>query len=231
MKHVTPVIFVTLVLAGCSSATTPLRQNAQITQFAGGESNTDRTSFYWLTEKLNNPESSTDDVKFADNTWYQSHYTWDGNYLREITRVGERRNNSGDKVPFQMTLRFSQAGEAVYQRMQINGRVMPMKNGQIGEVRSQAGEVVSKSRSQRNEGLSLIQGHWKDGVFTTCNGDEYRNIQFKQPLPKLLVDRIKEEENFAAFIGELGGKKIVVDQMLLLKHGGYACIERPMFNG
>ncbi len=227
MKHVSSAFLAILVLAGCSSATTPLRQNAQVTEFVGGESDADKTSLYWVTERFETPESSTDDVKFSDNTWYQSHYLWDGDNLREMTRVGERLTKSGNKVPFQMTLRFSQNGEAVYQRMRINGKVMPMRSEQIGEVRTQADELVAKSKSQRDAGLELIQGYWEDGTFTTCGGREYTNIEFKQALPKFLIERLKEEDNFAAFIGEFDSSKVVVDQMLVLKHGGFDCIERP----
>ena len=207
--------------------TTPLRQSAKVKEFAGGEIDSTKTALFWLTERLDTPESSFDDVKFTDNSWYKSHYVWNGNNLSELTRVGERQANSGKLVPYQVTLRFSSVGEAVYQRQDINGKVMPMRSEQISRVKAQADELISIGKSQQKQGLKLIQGYWHQGNFTTCTGDEYSNIEFKKALPQAVVERLKHEENFAAFMGEYRAKKLVVDQILLLKEGDFRCIERP----
>ncbi|MEZ9132409.1 hypothetical protein BCS98_16165 [Vibrio breoganii] len=227
MKHFIASALAILTLAGCSSATTPLRQSAQITEYSGGEIDNTKTSLFWLTERFYSPESSSDDVIFKDKTWYKSHYTWDSDNLREMSRTGERLSNSGDLIPFQMTLRFSGTGEAVYQRLRINGKVMPMRKQQIDDVKQQASDLIAKGKKQQKQGLELIQGYWEEGAFVTCEGRTFTSIEFKDQLPSFVIDRLIDEDHFVAFIGEYKAKKIVVDKMLMLKNGGYECIERP----
>ncbi|GEA52078.1 peptidyl-prolyl cis-trans isomerase [Vibrio inusitatus NBRC 102082] len=227
MKHFIASTLVILTLTGCSSATTPLRQSAQISEYSGGEIDDSKTSLFWLTERFDSPESSSDDVIFKDNTWYKSYYTWDGDNLREISRTGERLSNSGDLIPFQMTLRFSGTGEAVYQRLRINGKVMPMRKQQIDDVKKQASDLIANGKNQQKQGLELIQGYWEEGVFVTCEGKTFTSIEFKNQLPSLVIERLIDEDHFAAFVGEYKAKKVVVDKMLMLKDGDYECIERP----
>lgn len=227
MKHILSSTLVILLLAGCSSFTTPLSQQAKVKEFAGGDADGGKTALFWLTERSDTPLSSSDDVKFTDNSWYKSHYVWSGKNLRELTRVGERPINSGKLVPYQVTLRFSSVGEAVYQRQDINGKVMPMRSEQIHEMKTQADELITTSKSQQKQGLQLIQGYWNYGAFTTCAGEEYTNIEFTPSLPEAVVNSLNNEQHFAAFIGEYRVRKIVVDELVLLKEGDFNCVERP----
>ncbi|CAM3163560.1 DUF1481 domain-containing protein [Vibrio rarus] len=230
MKHLITSALVILSLAGCSSATAPLRQSASPTEYSGGDTDNQSTSIYWLTERVDSPESSSDNVTFKDKSWYQSYYTWSDQQIREVTRKGERVSRSGELVPFQMTLRFSRAGEAVYQRLRQNGKVIPMRDEQINEIKQQASELVVKAKSQQEQGLELIQGHWRQGVFTTCEGKSFSDMEFKNQLPSVIIDRLVDEDNFAVFVGGYKSKKVVVNQLLILKNGSEDCIERPVLH-
>lgn len=231
MKHFIVSALTVLTLAGCSSATTPLRQSAQTSEFSGGEADDLKTSVFWLTERSNSPESSSDNVTFKDKAWYQSNYSWDGENLREINRTGEKLSASGVLVPYHLTLRFSGTGEAVYQRLHINNKVLPMRKQQIDEVKQQANDLIVAGQSQKKQGLELIQGYWDKGVFVTCEGQSFTNIEFKEKLPSIVIERLIDEEHFAAFIGEYKAKKLVVDKMILLKNANFECIERPTLQG
>ncbi|CAM4049709.1 MULTISPECIES: DUF1481 domain-containing protein [Vibrio] len=227
MKHLITSALAILTLAGCSSATTPLRQASSLTEYSGGYADDSKTALYWLTQRVNSPETSSDSVTFKDKTWYKSHYVWGDNNLQEIIRTGERLTSTDKLVPYQMTLRFSGNGEAVYQRLRLNGKVIPMDKTQIDEVKQQANDLVSTSKVQQKQGVELIQGYWERGVFMTCEGRAFNNIELKEKLPTVVIDRLKDEENFAAFVGEYQSKKIVVDKLLILKHGNVDCIEKP----
>ncbi|OBT16455.1 hypothetical protein A9264_11630 [Vibrio sp. UCD-FRSSP16_10] len=228
MKYLISSALVILTLTGCSSATAPLRQSATPVEHSGGNIDDTKTSLYWLTERANSPESSSDHVAFKNNTWYRSHYSWDNDVLREMTRTGERLSASGETLPYQVTLRFSGQGEAVYQRLRLDGKVRPMNKNRIAEIKQQANDLLAMNQAQEKKGLELIQGYWKEGVFMTCEGKVFKDIKFKHQLPPVVVERLRDEENFAAFVGEYKAKSVMVDKLLILQHGGAECIERPV---
>jgi hypothetical protein len=229
MKHLTTSILIISLLAGCSSITKPLGQSAKVQEFAGGATDSNKTTLFWLTERSGSPVSNFDDVKSIDTSWYKSHYSWNGDNLSELSRVGERLANSGKLVPYQITLRFSRVGEAVYQRQDINGKVMPMRSEQIDQIKAQANELIALGKLQQKSRLELIQGYWSKGAFTTCAGERYSSVDFKEGLPQAEIDNLQHEEKFSVFMGGYQAKKVLVEQILFVQNSNSNtdCIERP----
>lgn len=86
MKKTLLVSLLAATLIGCSS--TPSPSLNQFSNYTGGQTLGDATSFYWYTEKLTRPYSAADYVNMNDYGWYQSNYRWEGDTLRESCAKG-----------------------------------------------------------------------------------------------------------------------------------------------
>ncbi|CAM3163780.1 hypothetical protein [Vibrio rarus] len=62
----------------------------------------------------------------------------------------------------------------------------------------------------------------------TCEGKVFKDIKFKCSITISDYERLRYEENFAAFVGEYKAKSVMVDKLLILQHCGAECIERPV---
>ncbi|EPP25889.1 Peptidyl-prolyl cis-trans isomerase [Vibrio fluvialis I21563] len=225
MKKLLFPIFAFGLLAGCSSSL-PTANLEQINDYTGGQSMGDATSFYWYTERQNQPSSAADYVSSERFGWYQSSYRWDEGQVREVVREGVQPKNQ-TLVPYRVQLRFNKDGEAVYQQYRVDGKVLPLNQDQLSHYQQQASALAEMTKSQDSQGLELIQGVWDGEVFETCTGREYRRIEFNQTLPNFVVNRLSSLDSYVAFLGKIRNDKVYVEELLMLADDNHDCISRP----
>ncbi|MDB1122727.1 DUF1481 domain-containing protein [Vibrio algarum] len=214
-------------LLGCSSS--PTTNNTDIfNTITGGQSAGDATSFYWYTERLDLPFSASDYVASGDYGWYKSDYRWRKSIIKEIVREGVQRQASMDLVPYRIHLRFDNTGEAVYQQYRLDGKVLPLRTGQIQMLLNEAESIQVVTKQQDSKGSELIQGYWDGEVFNRCDGNKFEKIEFNQTLPTFVINRLANLDSYAAFVGATPINKIVVNDLLMLEDESFDCVERPI---
>lgn len=187
----------------------------------------DATSFYWVTNKLTQPNTSADYVTVGDYGWYQTDYAWSEGVLREFIREGEQRNSSNELVPYRVHVRFNKSGEAVYQQYRIDSKILPIQAKQLENYQKEAKSVLETTMKQNDEGLRLVQGYWDGSSFKTCAGGEFDRIEFNQTLPSFVIDRLASVESYAAFLGSDSLGKMSVEELLMLAEDSHDCVVRP----
>ncbi|MCK8073847.1 DUF1481 domain-containing protein [Vibrio sp. 1CM23M] len=213
-------------LIGCSS-TSPRKNLEQFETHTGGQVMGDATSFYWVTNKLTQPQTSADYVTVGDYGWYQTDYAWSEGVLREFIREGEQRNSSNELVPYRVHVRFNKSGEAVYQQYRIDSKILPIQAKQLENYQKEAKSVLETTMKQNDEGLRLVQGYWDGSSFKTCAGGEFDRIEFNQTLPSFVIDRLASVESYAAFLGSDSLGKMSVEELLMLAEDSHDCVVRP----
>ncbi|MDP2575488.1 DUF1481 domain-containing protein [Vibrio penaeicida] len=221
-----PLLFATLV--GCSSSSNAPQAN-QYAYYSGGQSIGDSTSFYWFTKRLGSAYSAADYVTSGDYGYYRTDYAWQGDVLRELIREGYRTNDEQELVPYRVHLRFSASGEAVYQQLRLDGKVLPIPEKQIKRYQQEANFVVETTEAQDKENLELVQGYWDGETFETCDDREYEKLAFNQTLPSFVVNRLSTVDSYVAFIGQKELKTLSVSDLLMLSEDNQDCIKRPSF--
>lgn len=221
-----PLLLATLV--GCSSSSNTPQAN-QYAYYSGGQSIGDSTSFYWFTKRLGSAYSAADYVTSGDYGYYRTDYAWQGDVLRELIREGYRTNDEQELVPYRVHLRFSASGEAVYQQLRLDGKVLPIPEKQIKRYQQEANFVVETTEAQDKENLELVQGYWDGETFETCDDREYENLAFNQTLPSFVVNRLSTVDSYVAFIGQKELKTLSVSDLLMLSEDNQDCIKRPLF--
>ncbi|GMQ45179.1 DUF1481 domain-containing protein [Vibrio sp. 10N] len=225
MKKILLVSLLAAALVGCSSSPSPSIN--QFSDYTGGQTLGDATSFYWYTEKLTRPYSAADYVNMNDYGWYQSNYRWNGDTLREFVREGVQNDAETGSVTYRIHVRFNKDGEAIYQQYRRNGKVLPVKKAQLENYQREASLLVERVKEQDSDGLELIQGHWDGETLETCSGIAFDNIKFEQSLPSFVVTRLAEVESYVAFLGSTRLTGARVEQLLMLADGAKDCIPRP----
>ncbi|GLQ73199.1 DUF1481 domain-containing protein [Vibrio sp. vnigr-6D03] len=221
-----PLLLATLV--GCSSSSNTPQAN-QYAYYSGGQSIGDSTSFYWFTKRLGSAYSAADYVTSGDYGYYRTDYAWQGDVLRELIREGYRTNDEQELVPYRVHLRFSASGEAVYQQLRLDGKVLPIPEKQIKRYQQEANFVVETTEAQDKENLELVQGYWDGETFETCDDREYEKLAFNQTLPSFVVNRLSTVDSYVAFIGQKELKTLSVSDLLMLSEDNQDCIKRPSF--
>jgi len=216
-----------LIILGCSSSPTD-NNTERFKTLSGGQSAGDATSFYWYTERAEQPYSAADVVSSGDYGWYRSDYRWRESVVREIVREGMQRQSSGALVPYKLHLRFNKDNEAVYQQYRLDGKVLPLTFEQINMLLNEAKSIQSVTKSQNNNGSKLIQGYWDGEVFKSCSDNEYDDIEFNQTLPTFVINRLASLDSYAAFVGSSFSGKLIVKDLLMLEDESYDCVERPV---
>ncbi|GEM77249.1 DUF1481 domain-containing protein [Vibrio sagamiensis] len=213
------------ILAGCSSVKAPNLE--QFTHSSGGEVAGDATSLYWMTERLKRITMVSDSVNMGDFGSYQSDYRWSDGELRELIRKGEQLNAKHGLVPFQIHIRFNKDGDAIYQQYRMDGKVLPLQRDQLEHYKKKANDVVELVQKQSRDDQSLIQGYWDGVMFKTCGGRELATLEFKQNLPKFVMDRLASVDSYIAFIGKESRNTATVDELLILNDNDFDCVPRP----
>lgn len=225
MKKALLVSLLAATLIGCSSSPSPSLN--QFSNYTGGQTLGDATSFYWYTEKLTRPYSAADYVNMNDYGWYQSNYRWEGDTLREFVREGVQNEIETGEVTYRIHVRFNKDGEAIYQQYRRNGKILPVKKAQLENYQREASLLVERVKEQDSDGLELVQGHWDGETLETCNGIEFSDIKFEESLPNFVVKRLAEVESYVAFLGSTRLTGARVEQLLMLAEGSKDCIPKP----
>ncbi|NAW59722.1 MULTISPECIES: DUF1481 domain-containing protein [unclassified Vibrio] len=214
-----------LPLIGCSSSA-PTPNLEQFSEYTGGQSLGDATSFYWYTEQQSQPLKAADYVSAGDYGWYQSEYRWDEGQVREMIREGKQRKSEA-LVDYRIHIRFNKDGEAVFQRYRLDGKVLPLNEQQLASYVREADNVASTAKKQDKAGFELLQGVWDGATFESCTGQEYRRLSFNQTLPSFVVNRLAAIDSYVAFIGKIKSDGMIVEQLLMLADEDHGCIQRP----
>lgn len=223
-KLILPFLIVSS-LAGCSS--TPGLDKT--TQYTGGEIMGDATSFYWATETIENPLSSSDYVNDGKSGWYKTYYKWNDGKVQELIRKGETLTDKQGMVPFSVVIRFNPSGEAIYQQYRLGGHILPLNETQLVRYLQEAQTVTAVVNQQKAQGTVLIQGLWTGKEFKSCDGKVYDKIEFNKSLPKFVVNRLSSVESYVAFLGKVSGKSVEVDKLLMMADKNQQCIARPSY--
>jgi hypothetical protein len=228
MKRLLVCAAAILSLSACTTTSNSIQNKSQITEYSGGQIQGDATSLYWYTERLSSPISASDYVTSGDYGWYRSQYLWNGQKLHTVLREGEQLDSNNRLTDYTVEVRFSDAGEAVYQRYQVGRKVIPLTQSQIEQYKSEAQSLIQYTTKQSGNQYELIQGYWDGNNFVTCNGNSFEYLSFNQTLPTFVINRLSEFDSYVAFVGKLKLKTVEVDDLLLIQNENFDCIERPL---
>ncbi|RQW61695.1 DUF1481 domain-containing protein [Vibrio viridaestus] len=226
MKQFIPSLILAFVLTACSSTNTSL-DTAQIDRFSGGQRAGDSISLFWYTEKNSTAFQAADTVFSGEDGSYRSTYYWSQGKLQEILRYGEQRNTAGELVPFSVQIRFSQDGEAVFQRYRIDKKVLPLQAKQLDHYQQQAFDIAKMTREQNNKGKQLFQGIWNGETFESCKNREFTSIEFNQTLPSFVIQRLSSLNNYLAVLGRAKGSTLYIDELLIIDSDEHGCVVEP----
>ncbi len=187
----------------------------------------DATTFYWYTERLNQPYTAADHVFAGDYGWYKTDYRWNEGEMRELIREGEQIRQDVGLVPYRVHVRFNVKGEAVYQQYRIDDKVLPINEEQLKRYKLEAQSVSDVTKEFSREGFELIQGYWNGSSFETCSGETYDEIAFNQTLPTFVVNRLSSIDSYIAVLGRTRVNKIIVEELLMLDEDSHDCVARP----
>ncbi len=227
MKKLLAPSLLASLLVGCSSSA-PAPNLDQFTEYTGGQTLGDATSLYWYTERITFPYKAADYVGAGDYGWYKSDYRWEDGDIRELIREGQQLKDNQGLVPYRIHVRFNKNGEAIYQHYRLDGKVLPLKVDKIAWLKQEASNIPKRTKQQSGSGVRLIQGYWDGTSFETCTGQSYEQIEFNETLPSFVVNRLSSVDSYAAFLGQTRGRKVVVNQLLMLAEDSHDCIERPV---
>lgn len=226
MKKLLLASVLTSFLLGCST-TSPRPNLDQFSEYSGGLSMGDATSFYWYTEKLTKSNTAADYVSAGDYGWYKSDYRWDENQLREFIREGQQLSFSDNGlVPYRIHVRFNKEGDAIYQQYRLNGKVLPLQREQLQRYQQESLAIIDTTKQQNRDGVELIQGYWDGSEFETCSGREFNKFEFNQTLPSFVINRLASIDSYVAFLGRQSNRKLEVTELLMLADDDHDCIER-----
>lgn len=224
-KFLAPFLCASL-LVGCAS-NMPTPNLDQFTDYTGGQTLGDATSFYWYTERLTFPHTAADYVTAGDYGWYKSDYRWEDGNLRELIRQGQQLNSQQELVPYRIHVRFNKNGEAIYQQYRLDGRVLPLKADKLAWLKQEAVNIPALTKQQSGAGKRLIQGYWDGSSFDTCTDQSFEQVEFNETLPSFVINRLSSVDSYVAFIGNTRRNKVIVDELLMLDDDSHDCIERP----
>ncbi|WP_172953593.1 DUF1481 domain-containing protein [Vibrio salilacus] len=226
MKKLLTCALVTALVVGCSSQVTTANLE-QFSNYTGGQTIGDATSLFWYTERATFPYSAGDYVSAGDYGWYQTDYRWSDGELKELIRQGEQLKDNHALVPYRIHVRFDKQGDAIYQQYRLDGKILPLKNDKLQWLQQEARNIPPLTKSQSNNGLTLIQGYWDGSTFQTCSGRSYDQVEFNETLPSFVVNRLSTLDSYVVFLGAARNSKIVVNQLLMLADDDHDCIEQP----
>nr|WP_086938918.1 DUF1481 domain-containing protein [Thaumasiovibrio occultus] len=96
-------------------------------------------------------------------------YVWRNGLLREFKQQGSRWV-AEQALPYALHVRYDTQGLPVYQRFEINERVMPLTEAELNQFFQEANNVADLVDSQHRDGLAVYQGRLVDGRFMSCDG-------------------------------------------------------------
>lgn len=237
MKRILLPVLILLTLAGCSSTQNLFSgkfvRSVEPFNWSGGEVTDNSKSYYWLNRSATEPQSASDYVELSNDAWYKSSYKWQDGMIREIVREGQTAQNSHDLQRYLVHIRFSNTGEAIYQRYRIGNQVFPLNQPDLDRYVEEAERIVTKVEALHSDNLKLIQGIWDGQTFEACDGRQYTNINFQNTkLPLAIKDRINTLNSYVAFIGMTNPKRnsVTVNQLISMNDADYTCIQRPHLN-
>ncbi|WGW00113.1 DUF1481 domain-containing protein [Vibrio sp. YMD68] len=225
MKKILLSSLISFSLLGCSSSVSTSNLD-QFSDYMGGKTMGDATTFYWYTERLSQPYTAGNYVFSGDYGWYKSDYRWSEGTVRELIREGEQVQGS-TLVPYRVHVRFNVNGEAVYQQYRIDDKVLPLNAEQLQRYQLEANSIAEVTKGLDREGNTLIQGYWDGSNFETCSGQSYDQIEFNHTLPTFVVNRLSAFDSYIAVLGKTSTNKIVIEELLMLDDNSHDCIERP----
>lgn len=227
MNKVVLPSLISFLLLGCSSSVVPTKNPDLYTNYTGGQTMGDTTSFYWYTEKSSEPDSAADYVFSGHYGWYKSDYRWEGKEVREFIREGEQIKPDEGLVPYQIHVRFNKSGEAVYQQYRLDGKVLPLSTEQLERYQQEAKTLQQTTLAQDDTGMELLQGVWDGSSLELCSGQTYPRVEFNQTLPSFVINRLATIDSYVAFMGTLRSNRVVVEELLSLADEDHGCITRP----
>lgn len=236
MKRIFLPIVSLLLLAGCSSTLSWQDQisrkfsgSVEAVNLSGGAYDGQMKSFYWFTRAMSKPQTASDFVELPDNAWYKTSYQWQDGTIKEIVREGEMLQSDQALKPFLVHIRFSTEGEAIYQRYRVNNQVLPLNQNDLNGYAQDASKLVETVENLNSQGLKLIQGVWDGQTFESCDGVQYKNVEFEEAsLPIMVKQRLNGLTSYAAFIGSSNkrSKTVTVENLLALEKVSHGCIQR-----
>lgn len=229
MKRILSTLLLSTFLFGCSSHSSDEQLIKSVT-LTGGQIQGNTTSYYWYTRSLQRSITASDYVITGDNKWYKTSYRWEKNTLIEVIREGERLDSDNELIPYRMHVRYNGNGEAVYQRYNKDGRILPLMPSQLAQFQEQSTHLITKVEALNKDDIKLFQGEWDGEIFYSCDGKEYDQLDFNQILPNFVVARLSGLDSFISFLGQetrRDKKAVKMSELLLLTDDSYSCVERP----
>lgn len=231
MKRLISILLISL-LAGCESTTVPENSITPILTYTGGQAMGDATSLYWYSSQQNRPVKLAEVVAAGDYGKYQSDYRWREGKLREIKRKGMRLSDKTLK-PFTLHVRYDTQGNAVFQRYNVDGSVLPLSDSQLYQLTQQAQNAVSVVKKQRKDGQSLIQGYWQGNRFTRCGDEKQLDMTFNPVLSDFTARQLSQQgqNRFIVVTGKVRKQTVEASQLLMLTDDSEQCMTPPVLLG
>lgn len=229
MKRILSTLLLSTFLFGCSSNPSDEQRIKSVT-LTGGQIQGDATSYYWYTRRLQQPIVASDYVTMGDYGWYKTTYRWEKETLVEAVREGEMLDSESELIPYSMHIRYNGNGEAVYQRYDKDGRILPLMPAQLIQFQDQSKYLVTKVEALNKDDIKLFQGEWDGETFYSCDGKQYDQLEFNQILPSFVVARLSGLDSFISFLGQETRRdknELKMSELLLLTDDSYSCVERP----
>ncbi|AAW86891.1 DUF1481 domain-containing protein [Aliivibrio fischeri] len=229
MKRILSTLLLSTFLFGCSSNPSDEQRIKSVT-LTGGQIQGDATSYYWYTRRLQQPIVASDYVTMGDYGWYKTTYRWEKETLVEAVREGEMLDSESELIPYSMHIRYNGNGEAVYQRYDKDGRILPLMPAQLIQFQDQSKYLVTKVEALNKDDIKLFQGEWDGETFYSCDGKQYDQLEFNQILPNFVVARLSGLDSFISFLGQETRRdknELKMSELLLLTDDSYSCVERP----
>ncbi|MBD1575823.1 DUF1481 domain-containing protein [Vibrio sp. S11_S32] len=237
MKRIILPALILITLSGCSSSSGlfsgKFARSVEPFNWSAGEVNGTTKSYYWLTRSATEPQSASDYIELTNDAWYKSSYKWQDGTISEIVREGQATQDDHTLQRYLVHIRFSEKGEAIYQRYRVGDQVLPLNQKSIDAYVNDAKHVASQVEELHSDDQQLIQGVWNGQTFESCDGRQYTNVDFQHSdLPLAVKDRMNGMSSYAAFIGESNVKhsSITVNKLISLADDDHACIQRPHLN-
>lgn len=209
-------------LAGCSSTETVQPPVQTVTAAVQG----DTTRIFWLDERQRFPETLTELVMLGDGTQYASEYRWRKGVVREIQREGNILVD-GKMKPQSVLIRYDSEGQAVYQQYRLDGALLPIRGTELVRYYQQAEKALDTAQTLGQDNKSFFQGYWNQGVFEECGTGTVKTLKFSAELPDYILQRLRQEDNFIAAVGKVGGNTITAETIIVLDEGSVECFEKP----
>ncbi|WP_245621572.1 DUF1481 domain-containing protein [Enterovibrio calviensis] len=213
-----------LSLAGCGSTESIKPPTQTQTAIVQG----DATTIFWLDERQGFPEILSERVLMGDYGQYSTEYRWRKGIVREIHRDGEVMMD-GKLTHQSFVIRYDSEGQAVYQQNRLDGDMRPLRNTDLARYYQQAEQALIQARELKKNGQLFFQGYWSEGILDECDTGREKKLSFEVALPNFIVQRLNQEDNFIAAVGNVGRKTNTVDAIIALNNDSEDCFERPTF--